>query len=194
MKQLFRVLIVVGLVVLVVHVISIEPLLRQVYPLHHATVIADETAKHGVDPFLVAAIIHVESRWHSSAVSPKGASGLMQLMPETAQWVAAQARTEYSPEALMDPAANIVLGTWYLSYLLEIFPTVAAALAAYNAGQGNVRRWLADERWDGSLETADLVPFRETRVYVRRVTHIWELYTRLYKSEWKQGEETARSI
>ncbi len=193
-KQLFWVLVVLSLMVLLVNNLSLETVLRRVYPLYYTTVIAEESEKNGIDPFLVAAVIHVESRWQSSAVSPKGAAGLMQLMPDTARWVAVQVRADYSPDALMDPAANILLGAWYLSYLLEIFPTLPAALAAYNAGQGNVRRWLADGRWDGSLKTVDCVPFRETRTYIRRVTHIRDFYTRLYNSDWNQGEETARSL
>jgi soluble lytic murein transglycosylase-like protein len=109
-------------------------------------------AKHGVDARLVHAMIEVESAYDERARSPKGAMGLMQLMPETAR--------QYAVGDPYDPAANIEGGTKHLKDLLSRFPT-NLALAAYNAGEAAV------ERFRG------IPPYPETRAYVRRVLELF---------------------
>jgi soluble lytic murein transglycosylase-like protein len=115
--------------------------------------IVQETAhKHNVDPALVSAVISTESNWNTSAISRKGAQGLMQLVPETAQHFGV-----YNP---FDPAQNVDAGVRYLSMLLERYSgDLPKALAAYNAGPGIVDRW------------GGVPQFRETREYVRKVTN-----------------------
>lgn len=96
----------------------------------------------------------------------------MQLMPETAQGIADHTGgTHYRPSDLYDPEINIRYGAWYLSHLLHKYGSERLALAAYNAGQDNVDRWLADG--DGIL-------FSETRVYIKRVEHLQRLYRSAY--------------
>lgn len=113
--------------------------------------ILEVAARHGVDPALVAAVIRVESGFRADAVSPKGALGLMQVMPDTAALLGFSEAT--------DPHTNLEVGTRYLAILLDQFGgDVELALAAYNAGPGAVRRW------------GTVPPFRETRAFVRQVS------------------------
>ncbi len=166
-----------------------KPILRFMYPLHYQTIIHEQAAIYELDPFMIAAIIRVESGWRVDARSPKGATGLMQLMPETAVWIAGQLEIEFDVDTqLTDPEINIMLGAWYINHLRKQFPTFVAALAAYNGGQGNVRKWLDGDRWDGSLDNSEQIPFYETRAYVQKVTYIWNFYRHIYEYKWENGE------
>lgn len=159
---------------------------RWLYPLAHDEVIAADAARNGLDPFLVAAVIRVESRFLPEAVSEVGARGLMQVLPATGRWVAAQIGIpRYRDDMLFDPAVNIAIGTWYLAYLRAEFDGgLPASLAAYNAGRHNVRQWLASGRWDGSERGLAAVPFPETRLFVHRVLWDYRVYSRLYRDRF----------
>ncbi|MGI6358746.1 MAG: lytic transglycosylase domain-containing protein [Bacillota bacterium] len=164
--------------------VNVAPkLLRWLYPLSHQQVIVREARLRRVDPSLVAAVINVESRWQANAVSPKGAAGLMQLMPSTADWVAEQmGLSAFQQQELFSPEVNIRLGTWYLANLLKEFgQELPVAVAAYNGGRGNVEGWLTQGIWDGTLEDAGSIPFEETRRYVRKVLQQQLIYRSLYQ-------------
>lgn len=187
LQQAFRrlTLLLIGLLLLIA-VIKVAPaLLRRVYPLGHRDVIAREAELRDLDPNLVAAVINVESHWRADAVSPKGAGGLMQLMPSTAAWVAEQSgMNDFDQQDLFQPDVSIQLGTWYLANLMKAFEqNMIVALAAYNGGRGNVEHWLQDGLWDGTLDDVDQIPFGETRRYVRKVLNQYQIYARLY--QWK---------
>lgn len=121
----------------------------------------------GVPPEEVYAVIWCESKFDKNAVSSAGACGLMQLLPSTAQWLSKQLGAEYSPDMLFDPDYNIRLGTMYLAYLKQNF-SGDYAFAAYNAGEGNVRKWLLS---GGKIE------FEETRKYIKRIKTVKTLYS-----------------
>lgn len=184
-RRAFRQLtLLVVLMLLVIAVIKMAPTLwRRLYPIEHQHLISREAKLRQVDPNLVAAVINVESHWRASAVSPKGASGLMQLMPGTAAWAAEKAGiSSFEQQDLFKPEVNIQLGTWYLSNLLQVFKqNLPMALAAYNGGQGNVESWLQSGTWDGTLEQVNSIPFGETRRYVQKVLKQYEIYGRLYQ-------------
>jgi soluble lytic murein transglycosylase-like protein len=111
----------------------------------------------GVDPLLVLAVIHVESRFDRYAVSPQGAVGLMQLLPATAQALAGEIGLEWtSDDLLFDPEVNVRLGTRYLRQLVERFDNLDAALAAFHAGPTRIEARLA-RRAGFSLGYADRV-------------------------------------
>jgi len=154
--------------------------LRSAFPLYYGEVISAIAEHYDLDPFLLAAMIQVESGFRPEAVSPKGARGLMQIMPETATWLGKHSAQSIPVDDLFDPKTNIGLGAYYLTYLLERFPTLYAALAAYNAGPTNARRWLDERIWDGSYERTGQIPYGETRSYVRKVIMMKNLYTLLY--------------
>lgn len=136
------------------------------FPLKYRAEILTAAETYAVDPILVAAVINAESGFNKDKVSPKDAVGLMQLLPSTA---AALTDTEID---LFDPATNITLGVKYLAYLIDKFHDVDTALFAYNAGEGNVARWLS-EREITKLTTC---PFKETNAYVAKIKKSLKYY------------------
>jgi soluble lytic murein transglycosylase len=159
-----------------------EHLLQYLYPLRYQSIIVNEAQAHDIDPLLIAAVIRVESRFNPNAVSPKGAVGLMQVMPSTGAWVAEQLKMpNWLEERLSEPEINIKIGTWYLAYLINMFDgSVNAALAAYNGGQTHVKRWLESGTWDGTDRQSHRIPFPETRLYLGRVLRAYVWYQRAY--------------
>ena len=154
-------------------------LFKSMYPLRYEDEITASAASHGVDPYLVAAVIRSESSWDPEASSHQGARGLMQLMPETAQDMVAKGLVDgkrYSYENLEDPTVNIEYGCAYLSYLLTYFNGATdRAIAAYNAGMGNVDGWA---KQDKLLHNA--ITFPETQAYLVRVNMAKARYQELY--------------
>lgn len=153
----------------------------KLYPYTYRELIEQEGERYNIPPLLLAAVIRVESKFNSSTTSRKDARGLMQIVPDTGAWAAEKiGLTPFSPEQLYEPDINIRIGAWYLHHLLDEFEgNLVAALAAYNGGQGNVRTWLRDG-WDGSYDRLDLVPFSETRMFVKRVLDDYRVYRWLY--------------
>ena len=160
--------------------------LRRVYPIHYKDIITQYSLENDVDPFLVTAVIRVESRFRPEAVSPKGARGLMQVMPDTGKWIAAELRMrEYDLEMLQDPSTNLKLGTWYLAFLRQEYGgDLVLTLAAYNAGRGNVSKWVKEDGWAGG-EDIDSIPFPETREYVKKVLRLYDKYREVYRGRWE---------
>lgn len=159
-------------------------LFKSMYPLRYEDEITASAASHGVDPYLVAAVIRSESSWDPEASSHQGARGLMQLMPETAQDMVAKGLVDgkrYSYENLEDPAINIEYGCAYLSYLLTYFNGATdRAIAAYNAGMGNVDGWA---KQDKLLHNA--ITFPETQAYLVRVNMAKARYQELYPQAFR---------
>lgn len=151
------------------------------YPYDYRSYIETSAAQQHADPFLVAAVIKHESKFQSTARSDGGAVGLMQLMPQTAAWIAGQLGEPFTEDYLYDPALNIRYGVWYLAELEREFGgNDILALAAYNAGRGNVRDWMERSHWTDQFDEIDAIPYPETRLYVRRVLEDREQYKRLY--------------
>ncbi len=161
---------------------NVRTVLRWWYPVYYREPIVRWSAAHGLDPWLVAAVVRVESNFRPLATSPRGARGLMQLLPETARWVSGRMGEErFFEDLLYDPETNVRLGTWYLANLLREFDgRLPVALAAYNAGRGTVQRWLEQSTWDGSEQRLEGVPYGETRRFVARVLRSWRMYRWLY--------------
>lgn len=151
------------------------------YPLAYEDIIRHYSDLRELDPYLVMAVIRAESSFIADAQSPVGALGLMQLMPDTAQWIAERIGLNFPEIDLFHPRYNIRMGTYYLRMLIDMFEEVDTALAAYNAGMGNVGRWLNDYRYSADGRTLHTIPFTETRNYVERVNDFWEVYRELYE-------------
>ena len=164
--------------------------LRLWYPLPYRDIIIRASAEHGIDPHLLAAIIREESRFRPRAVSPRGASGLMQLMPSTAEWVAEQAgHEEFELSGLFDPDVNIFLGSWYFSYLLDHFDgDVPLAVAAYNGGLYRVKNWIESGVWTGTVADMHNIPTTETRNFLARVLRSYRVYRWLYRVSARETE------
>ncbi len=162
-------------------------LTAKLFPIQYQEEIARAAAEYGQDPYLVAAMVKTESGYDTEAVSPVGAQGLMQLMPDTAEWVAGKLdkwEGGAGPD-LTDPADNLELGVWYLDYLSDMYDgDMELALAAYNAGHGNVDKWLAEAGGRDSFDVAD-IPFKETRDYVERVERYRSLYLRIHPNAFE---------
>jgi soluble lytic murein transglycosylase len=149
--------------------------LRARYPLKYGQSIRASAKAHDLDPALLASVVYVESRFNPNAHSDAGAIGLMQLLPETAEGIALRTGgTRFIVDDLRDPDLNIRYGSWYLDHLIGRYGSVDTALAAYQAGQGNVDRWLASSAGIG---------FQETRAYVSEVERVRRVYAEAYRSE-----------
>lgn len=163
---------------------------RLYYPLpeQYRAAIAASSARHEVSPYLIAAVIDAESNWDSAIVSSAGAVGLMQVLPDTAEELEREGYVDLrdvltleeltsskGPGPLYDHEVNIEFGTAYLRFLIERYHEVEPALAAYNAGMGNVDEWVGKGE-----DIRDTIEFPETRHYVLRVARAQDKYKELY--------------
>lgn len=157
---------------------------KQTYRLGYASEIMLSATQYELDPYLVAAIIHCESGGRSTILSAKGAVGLMQIMPATGEWIAGKMGIDnYTEDGLLLPQVNIDFGCWYYAYLLGRYgDDEIKSLAAYNAGPGNVDKWLDNPDYsnNGVLHT---IPFPETDKYIEKVKAAREKYRDLYYGE-----------
>lgn len=140
-------------------------------------------AEYNLRPAFVAAIIRNESSFRTDAESSVGARGLMQLMPDTAEWIAGKiGDSNYSFDHLYDAETNIRYGCWYLNYLSKLFRGDAVLVSsAYHAGQTTVTRWLSDKgiSSDGVTIPVDKLPDGPTKQYAGRVTTSYGIYEAL---------------
>jgi soluble lytic murein transglycosylase len=145
------------------------------YPLAYQQIVRGHARNYRLDPALLAAVIYQESKFRPDVRSSSGAVGLMQLLPATAKGIALHTGgTRFRMDDLYDPEINVRYGAWYLRHLLDRYGDEKTALAAYNAGQKNVDRWLRE----GSG-----IRFAETRDYVRRVERLKKIYRDAYGHE-----------
>ena len=157
---------------------------RAQHPLYYADTITAYADAQELDPALVAAVILCESSYDPKAESRLGARGLMQLMPDTAEWVAhklGEDGADYSFDNLYDPQTNIRFGTWYLGYLSRRFNGDATKIVcAYHAGQGNVDSWLKDPQYSSDGAPLDVIPTQDTATYASRVLRARDIYRKYY--------------
>lgn len=153
------------------------------YPYPYRELIAEYAKAENLERSLVAGVILSESKFKNEARSHKGALGLMQLMPDTAKWIAEQMEDDaFLLEELNDPEINIRFGTWYLNSLRQEFKgNEVLMLAAYNAGRGNVKEWMKKYQWDMNFSDIQQIPFKETREYVAKVLKSKQKYDLLYE-------------
>lgn len=145
------------------------------YPIKYSEYVEKYSEMYGVPQDVVYAVIKTESGFDPNAGSDKGALGLMQLMPVTYEWACGKTGIPYDKDKITDPEINIQCGVYYLAFCYDQFLIWETAYAAYNAGHGQVRKWLDDDELakDGRLLE---IPFAETEAYVKKVSEAREKY------------------
>ncbi len=151
-----------------------DAVMRTMYPLRYEQTIREASEESGLEPAFVAAVIYTESRFRPDVQSHQNAYGLMQLLPQSAQFIQRKSGIEGD---FRDPKVNIELGTWFLGYLNDRYDgDERLMLAAYNSGEGSVDAWTSDEGFDIEKD----IPYKETRQYVNRALEAQETYQGLY--------------
>ncbi|MEH2375927.1 lytic transglycosylase domain-containing protein [Nostoc sp.] len=154
------------------------------YPFPYLREIEKWSTERKLNPLLVTALIRQESRFEPKIKSVANATGLMQLLPSTAQWIAPQIKVDIKTINLENPNDNIMLGTWYLDHTHQQYNNNSLlAIASYNAGPGNVSKWLQTLTTKDPDEFVEEIPFDETKNYVRQVFGNYWNYLRLYNPE-----------
>ena len=176
MKTLLK-LILVLVVVIALGLFLVPAVARQLLPISHEEIIERYAEEYELRPELIAGVIRAESSWRETVVSSAGAVGLMQLTPETFQWLQSKTGESYEDSALRTPEVNIRYGSYYLAYLRERFSDEKTQLAAYNAGPNRVQEWLKNSDYSDDGVTLKKIPIAETEKYVDKI----ELYQKLYR-------------
>ena len=188
MRRSFKVGLFIFALIALIYVVAFNPSVQRgvFYPFRYRVAVELYSKKYNVDKYLAIAVMKHESGFEPSALSHSGAVGLMQLMPETAEWIATQLDEEAIDDVkrLYEPELNIRYGVWYLADLEQEFDgNDVLALAAYNAGRGNVWHWIELYGWTHDFADVDQIPYSETRDYVRRVLDSRLKYRAFYESE-----------
>ena len=189
------IIVLITLILVLYFVMFPQVILRFFYPLKYSDIIVKNANEYELDPYLVMAIIRVESNYQPEANSHKGAKGLMQLTDETAQDVAKGLKVKnFYKDMIYEPEINIRFGCWYLDHIRDYLTGITNAevdlkkdsrllLAAYNGGIGNVRSWLGNEQYSKSGRHLDRIPYKETEQYVVKVLREYQVYKKLYSDK-----------
>ena len=160
-------------------------ILKKIYPKGYSEYVYKYSEENDLDPLLVFSIIRAESNFKRNSISKSGAIGLMQLMPETANETMQKLGEELIiKEQLYNEENNIKIGTKYFSILLKRYDgNIELALAAYNAGIGNVDKWIKDGIINKDGSNIENIPYKETNNYVRKIIRDYEIYRNLYTEQ-----------
>ena len=181
MRRIILILCAIVLILLII-LLNFTNIQKLIYRQDYSEYVEKYAKENNIDSLLVYAIIKAESNFDDDAVSNKGATGLMQLMNETAEEVAQNESIEFvSNDSLYNPEINIQIGVTYFANLLEIFGNVAIALAAYNAGMGTVQSWIDDGIIKANGSDIENIPYKDTNMYVRKILNDYEIYKKLYQ-------------
>lgn len=159
---------------------------KKLYPLKYSEYVLKYAEEYEMDPYFIYAVIYSESRFRPDAVSHAGASGLMQLMPASFDWIKSRLKDDRKltyEEHIFDPEINIQYGTYMLSLLLGEFKDRDVAVMAYHAGRGNIQSWLENEKYSSDGKTIHTIPKEDTQYYVDSVNKAYRIYTKLYPNE-----------
>ena len=182
MKKLVSIILILLVIILCANFDKLKNLtLRKIYKIDYSEYVEKYSKEYEVDKYLIYATIKAESNFNPEAKSSQGAIGLMQLLYSTAEEIAPRAGIEVTEENIYDPDININLGTKLLSILIQKYGNNELALAAYNAGPGNVDSWINKGTLKNDGTDAENIPFTETNNYVRKILRDYKIYLELYK-------------
>ena len=152
------------------------------YPMTYAPEIRAAAAEFSLDPAYVASVVLAESSFDAEAVSSVGAIGLMQIMPDTGEWIAGKLEDEpFDVQRLYQPEVNLRYGCWYLRFLLDRYDgDMYTASTAYHQGQGRVDQWLEDPQYSEDGRTLTAISSAVTDTYVNRIMESYANYQELY--------------
>lgn len=157
--------------------------MRMLYPKPFAEIVQREAAEFRLDEDLIYAVMKAESGFDEKAESHAAAHGLMQLTQSTFDWMADRYPPENGGGDIFDPADNIHCGSALLRVLLDHYGSLDVALAAYNAGMGNVSGWLEEEKYSADGASLHTIPYPETEAYVKKVKKNIQAYQKLYGTQ-----------
>ena len=149
-----------------------------VYPIKFSEQVNFYANQYDLNPLFVYSVIKIESSFDKRAKSNKNAKGLMQLTDKTAGYIAKLKGVEYYD--IYDVNTNVSFGCFYLRYLINRFDDEQTALVAYNAGEGNVREWLLNKEYSEDGVTLKIIPYKETREYIKKFQKTFSKYNKLY--------------
>ncbi len=153
----------------------------QAYPIAYRELIQQYAGEQGLEPCYIAAIIMSESSFRADATSGVNAQGLMQIMPETGEWIAGKFGDTYTEGCLYDPATNIRYGCWYMGFLMNRYNgDMTCSSVAYHSGQGDVDRWLKDPAYSPDGRTLAVIPGENANTYIERVLNFYDKYKEIY--------------
>ena len=180
MKRILSLLCIVAIIIVLL--LNRNNILKGIYKIKYNEYVEAYSKEYGVDKLMIYSIIKAESNFKENAISNKGACGLMQLMDNTAQEVAKNELMDYKTETtLYDPEDNIRIGTKFFADLKELYSNDEVALAAYNAGIGNVDKWINSGIIKADGSDIENIPFKETNTYVRKILKNYSMYKELYE-------------
>lgn len=180
-KFCIKIIILIVIFYVLFKIVNIQDIiLKNIYPKEYEQQVTTYSEMYNVDENLIYAIIKAESNFDPNAVSNKDARGLMQLMYDTAADVAKIVEIEINEQNLLEPEININLGTKYISMLIEKYENIEVALAAYNAGSGNVDKWITEGTIKADGSNIENIPFKETNNYVRKILRDYKIYKQIY--------------
>lgn len=180
MTKAFKIFIALALCLTVIFFGSVS-ILKTLYPSDYGEFVEKYAKENNLSEYFVCAVIECESGFNKDAVSYADARGLMQLTPETFQWLQNKKGEELSDEMLFDPETNIKYGCYFYGILMKEYGKEETAVAAYHAGMGNVSKWLKNKEYSRDGRTLDDIPFRNTKKYVEKVIKTKNIYSKLYK-------------
>jgi soluble lytic murein transglycosylase len=191
MNRVYRHTVAIGLILLISLAVGLaynalaDLVERHLYPQDFTEYVTTYATRYGIPEDVVYATIKVESNFDPMAVSSAGAIGLMQMIPSTFEWLTGDVHLgeHLTPNMLYDPEVNIRYGVYYLKYLYSKFDhNWSVTCAAYNGGEGNVSKWLADERYSDGEGNITHFPegFGQTKAYVKKIAKARQMYLKLY--------------
>ena len=181
MKKFITILITIAFILLIIFGGFIF-IMKQIYPKKYENIVEKYAEEYQIDENMIFALIKAESNFEEDVISNRGAVGLMQLMESTAEEIASNLNyNDFVVEDLKEPEVNIQCGVRYFSELLNHYQNnYLLALTAYNAGIGNVEKWIENGVIQPDGSDIENIPFQETNMYVRKILRDYDIYKKLY--------------